>query len=117
LRQGVTGELADAVVAARAHVDTVISALRTVPDDGPGDVAARKQRALRAATALVDDIDSVLDVPPSHVAWVDGPEHAATLKVAPVDVAEVLRETLWDDKTVVLTSATIPPHLGETLGL
>jgi ATP-dependent DNA helicase DinG len=94
-----------------------MSALRAVPDDGPGDVAARKQRAMRAATALIDDIDAVLDVPPTHVAWVEGPDDAPSLNVAPIDVAEVLRSTLWDQATVVLTSATIPAHAGERLGL
>jgi ATP-dependent DNA helicase DinG len=117
LRQGVTGELADAVAAGRLRAEAVLSALRAVPDDGPGDVSARKQRAMRAATALLDDVDAVLDVPPTHVAWVEGPDHAPTLRVAPVDVAEVLRATLWDQETVVLTSATIPPHLDESLGL
>jgi ATP-dependent DNA helicase DinG len=117
LRQGVTGDLADAVALGRQRADAVMSALRAVPDDGPGDVAARKQRAMRAATALIDDIDAVLDVPPTHVAWVEGPDDAPSLNVAPIDVAEVLRSTLWDQATVVLTSATIPAHAGERLGL
>jgi ATP-dependent DNA helicase DinG len=117
LRRGVDGDLADAVNQARERVDRVMAALRSVPDDAPGDVGARKQRAMRSATALLDDIDAVTDVPPTHVAWVEGPDHAPTLKVAPVDVAEVLAATLWTQPTVVLTSATIPTGLGERLGL
>jgi ATP-dependent DNA helicase DinG len=89
-----------------------------VPDDGPGDVGARKQRALKAAGTMIDDLDYVGDVPTSHVAWVEGSADQPVLKVAPVDVADVLRDALWDaPATPVLTSATIPPGLGERLGL
>jgi ATP-dependent DNA helicase DinG len=37
--------------------------------------------------------------------------------VAPIDVAEVLTESLWETDTVVLTSATLPATLPDELGL
>ena len=39
------------------------------------------------------------------------------LRVAPVDVGERLAELLFGTVTAVLTSATIPPRLGERLGI
>ena len=58
--------------------------------------------------------------PHSQVAWVEGPDHAPLLRVAPLDVGASFEERLWgreDAPTAVLTSATIPPRLGERLGL
>ncbi|MGZ4728134.1 MAG: ATP-dependent DNA helicase [Acidimicrobiales bacterium] len=117
LRGAMDVDLADAVVAARGKVERLLSTLRSVPDDGPGDVGARKQRALKAAGTMIDDLDYVSDVPVSHVAWIEGSADSPVLKVAPVDVAEVLHTALEDGPTVVFTSATIPSSLGERLGL
>ncbi len=117
LRGVMDQDLSDALDFARVRVEAVLAKVRVVPDDGPGDVGARKQRALKAAGTLLDDLDYVAAVPVSHVAWVEGSADSPVLRVAPVDVADVLREALWEGPTAVLTSATIPPRLGERLGL
>jgi len=117
LRGRLDPDLADALVLGRNRVDALLSVLRSLPDDGPGDVGARKQRAVKVAATLVDDIDWVMDAPPSHVVWIEGTPAAPLLKGAPIDVAEVLKATLWAGATAVLTSATIPAGLGERLGL
>ncbi len=117
LRGTVGPALAEALLAARDRLERAQSALRAVPSDAPGDVAARRERAVKATTSLADDVDAVMDVPPTHVAWVAGPETNPSLKVAPIDVGEVLRESLWGSCTAVLTSATIPPALPTHLGL
>lgn len=87
----------------------------------PGEGAqAAAQRAQKAAAHLIEDASGVLELPESQVAWVEGAEHAPVLRVSPIDVGAVLVERLWkleDAPTAVLTSATIPPHLGERLGL
>ncbi|HSL59879.1 MAG TPA: ATP-dependent DNA helicase, partial [Acidimicrobiales bacterium] len=117
LRSPLSGDLLDAVVLGRERVDRALAAVRAVPSDGPGDVGARRERALQAATGLIDDLDAVLAVPDTDVAWVEGFADAPVLKVAPVDVSEVLRDALWERRTAILTSATIPPGLAGTLGL
>jgi ATP-dependent DNA helicase DinG len=84
------------------------------------DDAARRARAQQALGHLITDIDAVLGLAEDRVAWVEGPEHAPILKVAPVDVGSSLDRLLWhaeDAPTAVLTSATIPPKLGERIGL
>ena len=89
--------------------------------DGPGSAAqAARQRAQKAASHLVDDANAVLELRQSQLAWVEGTEHLPVLRVAPLDVGAALVERLWQGEeapTAVLTSATIPPHLGERLGL
>ena len=96
---------------------TRLAALRTellaVPQDGAGDVAARRSRALRSVEVLSDDVSAALDldggpVPGQKVAWTEGSTRRPSLQVAPVDVARVLDQRLWAERTVVLTSATVP---------
>jgi ATP-dependent DNA helicase DinG len=91
-------------------------------DDAGEDMGkrARHLRAQQAASHLLRDLDQVLELSDSQVAWVEGPEHAPVLRVAPLDVGASFQERLWareDAPTAVLTSATIPARLGERLGL
>ncbi len=81
---------------------------------------ARHLRAQQAATHLLGDLDQVLDLPEKQVAWVEGLDHAPLLRVAPLDVGAELHARLWgreEAPTAVMTSATIPPRLGDRLGL
>jgi ATP-dependent DNA helicase DinG len=110
-------ELADALVLARTRVAAASAAARAVPDTDAGDVAARRQRLLKAATTLTDELDATLDVPPTHVAWVERVGRHLALEVAPIDVAELLGSGLWPRRTAVLTSATLPAALPGRLGL
>jgi ATP-dependent DNA helicase DinG len=84
-------------------------------DDGP-----RRARATQAATHLINDLDRILELGAESVAWVEGQEHAPTLRVAPIDVGELLSARLWKGEqapTGILTSATIPPRVVTRLGL
>ena len=94
-----------------------MSALRAVADKDIGDLTSRKAQRHAAHRFAADRPRGRVAIPDTSVAWVEGPEDRPALRVAPIDVAEVLRETLWTRPTVVLTSATIPPLLGQRLGL
>jgi ATP-dependent DNA helicase DinG len=99
----------------RERVSRLTGALRGSDGD-----PARKARAQQAAGHLTGHLDQILALPPSHVAWVEGPERAATLKVAPIEIGAVLRDLLWNAEeppTAVLTSATVPPRLAPRIGL
>ncbi|MBV8984605.1 MAG: ATP-dependent DNA helicase [Acidimicrobiia bacterium] len=77
----------------------------------------KRTRAVKAASTLVEDVAAVQGVGEGAVAWVEsgGPP---TLKMAPIDVAHLFAERLWDNvPTAVLTSATIPSNLPMRLGL
>ena len=117
LRGALDPDLADALALVRSRLDRVAAALRAVPDDGPTDTVARKARATQLTGHLQVDVSAAGEVREGTVAWVEGPEHNPRLRVAPIDVAEVLREGLWGRGTVVLTSATLPAGLAAGLGL
>src|SRR4051794_26773317 len=73
--------------------------------------------ARQVARAEVDEVFDVaqrlLDEGDHDVAWVsDDPRRGPVLHVAPIGVAGLLRERLYPDRTVVLTSATL--ELGGT---
>ncbi|QGG95635.1 ATP-dependent DNA helicase [Actinomarinicola tropica] len=109
--------LVQVLTTARERASRILDAVRKVPTDGPADVAARRERALQAASTLIEDVDVALDVPATHVAWVDGPADTPSLQVTPIDVSEVLAAGLWGERTAILTSATIPAGLPASLGL
>ncbi len=109
--------LAGALAALRRRVEQAQVALRGIPDDAADDVTTRAVRARQAATALLDDLDAVAAPGDEHVLFVTGPEQAPLLRLAPLDVAGLLRERLWSRRSAVLTSATLAPGLGSQLGL
>ena len=98
-------------------------AIRSSSDAGTNleaGVRARHMRAQQAASHLERDLGELIDLPESKVAWVEGPDHAPLLKVAPLDVGAEMSERLWLNErapTAILTSATIPPRLPERLGM
>lgn len=84
------------------------------------DLSPRRTRVLQAAGALVDDLDALLALSESRVAWVEGPPSYPVVKVAPLDIAPLLDRLLWsreDAPTAILTSATIPPGLAGRIGI
>jgi len=100
----------------RERVSRLSAALRQAEDPDP----ARKARAQQSAGALAGDLDQVLGLAPTSVAWVEGPPYYPVLKVAPIEVAPILAAMLWEGDeapTAVLTSATIPPRMAERLGI
>jgi len=112
----VDDDLARTLSRARDRADRALEALRKIPKESSADVIGKKERATRAATNLIMDIDTSLDLVDGTVAWVEGTRNPS-LKVASIDVADTLRTNLFGTRTAVLTSATIPPNLPDRLGL
>lgn len=109
-------EVATVLTVVRERVARVSAALRKAEQADP----ARKARAQQSASHLTGDLDAVVSLPATSVAWVEGPAHASVLKVAPIDIAALLDALLWqgeDAPTAILTSATIPPGLASRLGI
>ena len=97
-------------------------AARSAGDDAPSGAEDRGRhlRAQQALGHLQKDLDYVAGLSGDDVAWVEGPDHAPVLRVAPLDVGAALSARIWsvaEGPTAVMTSATIPPRLGERLGL
>jgi ATP-dependent DNA helicase DinG len=117
LRGALDLDIADALNLIGSRLERVANGLRAVPDDAGDDVANRKARAVQLTGHLQTDVAAALVVPASSVAWVEGPDANPRLRVAPIDVAEVLRDGLWERRPTVLTSATLPEGLAERLGM
>jgi ATP-dependent DNA helicase DinG len=111
------GDLGEVVGLARSRLERLESVLSAVT--GAGEAAAEASqpamRAMLAAGRLRSDIDRIVAVDDDDVVWVDQGSRPA-LRVAPIDVAPALAEKLFARRTVILTSATIPPGLGVRLG-
>ncbi len=101
----------------RGATERLLHALRAVPDDAPADTRTKAIRARQVATGLVDDIDAVRWPTDTEVMWVDGPSSNPSLRSTPISIAELLRENLWDKRSGILTSATLPANATSQLGL
>ncbi len=114
---GLPDDIAGVITVAGGRVQLVLNAAKAVPGDAPEESRARALRVVQGATALLEDLRLIEAVNDSQVVWVDGGEANPTLRVAPLDVAPLLRTALWDKRTAVLTSATLPARLPERLGV
>jgi ATP-dependent DNA helicase DinG len=112
LPAGLDDDLTAVLAMAAERASRLVAAVRRSEKDEP-----RRNRALQAGGHLAGDIAYIADLPPSHVAWVEGPVHAPLFKCSPVDVGPLLSEHLWGTVTAVLTSATIPPLLAARVGI
>jgi ATP-dependent DNA helicase DinG len=124
-------ELAELLSRAAELTRRVIDSLRRggaqrsfLPDDGGGsgsnadpDRSSRKTRTLQAAAHLAEDLHRLVIRTDGEVAWVDGTRRNVRLRLSPIDVGPALAGMLWGEVTSVLTSATIPPHIVERVGL
>jgi ATP-dependent DNA helicase DinG len=123
LAQPLDGDTEERLVVTRERVSRLLAEIRRairVAQESAGTETGRHLRNQQAATHLLKDLDQVLQLDRSQVAWVEGPDHSPVLRVAPLDVGAAFREKLWskpEGPTSVLTSATVPPRLGERLGL
>ncbi len=106
------------LVAARDRADKVLAALRKVKAPEGSDAEAKTERALLSANNLVNDIDAILEADDANdVLWVDGSDSHPVLRRTPLDVGGILEHQLWDDRAVIMTSATLPDAIVAQLGL
>ncbi len=138
-------EIRDVLVLAMDRVNRAMSTLRGVPDTDTGGVAARKQRAIQAATGLLDELTlaselgAVREVPAmaavtddggdstarpkfdlgERVAWVEPetPTRGPVLRIAPIEIGPSLAAAVFENTVSILTSATVPANLTARLGL
>ena len=96
-------EIADALALASERLERVRAALGRIDDSKGGDVEARRQRAVKTTGVVTGEVQYALDPRPGSVTWVEGPDHAPSLRLAPIDVAGDLQASLWSRATAVLT--------------
>jgi ATP-dependent DNA helicase DinG len=83
-------------------------ALDRVGDITPNDEDSVRKQASRAALSEMSDCaQRMLEGSPYDVMWVERDERRRAAVVAPLSVAGTLRRLLYEDRTVVATSATM----------
>ena len=99
----------DALALALGQVrDAARSALSEVKPDDAREIDGARQVAMAALDELFDVAARVLEERELDVAWTtDDQWRGRVLHVAPMSVALLLRDKLFSDRTVVLTSATL----------
>jgi ATP-dependent DNA helicase DinG len=106
------GRLTAALPAAFQEACVLLDAATRVALNTIGEVKAEDPDPVRKqlARALLDDVSTtaqrLLEFSADDVAWVEH-EPRRALVVAPLSVANLLREKLYEDRTVVATSATL----------
>ena len=101
----ITGALLLALTMTRDACRVAQSEISASSSDEP-DVAAGKQRARAAIKDVFDTAAEILDASEHDVTWIDT-SRTPVLHHAPLSVAGFLRENLFSDDTVILTSATL----------
>ena len=102
---------------ARDRVNKSVEKLRDLPKGKESDADARRLRAEQAGLSLLGELIEAAVSDESSVAWVERSGGEPTLQVAPLDVAAMLGPVLVEDRTAILTSATLPPATAVNVGL
>ena len=109
-------ELVEALTLAGGRLEAVGAELRAAQPDG-NDAEAQRLRALRAVSSLSETVAALLQRPEGTVAFVEGAAGAPELRLAHLEVGGLLREPLFEERTVVMTSATLGTATPTALGL
>ncbi|MEW1656229.1 MULTISPECIES: ATP-dependent DNA helicase [unclassified Streptomyces] len=101
-------ELGYCLMALRDAARTVIGALGSTRDKSVQDEDAVRKQALAAVENVHDVAERIANGSEYDVVWYERHDRfGASLRVAPLSVSGLLREKLFTDRSVVLTSATL----------
>lgn len=114
LPEGKLGQLPERLVTTLALVrDAARDTLSQIKPDKGAEVDGGRQMALAAVEEVQDTAARVLEERDLDVVWVSHDQRrGAVLRVAPMSVAMLVRDKIFEDRTVVLTSASL--ELGGT---
>ncbi|WP_079032326.1 ATP-dependent DNA helicase [Streptomyces specialis] len=116
-------ELGYALAALRDASRAVITALGNTRDASVADEDAVRKQALASIETIQDVADRITQGSEYDVVWFERHDrYGASLRVAPLSVSGLLREKLFAERSVVLTSATLKlggdfNGVGASLGL
>ena len=114
--------LTEATQAASSSIWSICGVLREALDvlNERGAIQEETQslhRLITTAQALDEDIRSFALAGEGMAVWVESNRSALTWKASPIDVSRYLKKYVWDKRTAVLSSATIPPNYADVWGL
>jgi ATP-dependent DNA helicase DinG len=81
------------------------------------DAQQRKLRAMTLLARTLEYVEVALGEREGTVAFVSGSTDSPRLEIAPLDVGPALRSGVWERRTAILTSATVPATLAGRVGL
>lgn len=116
-------DLGYALMSLRDAARTCLSALGNTKDKSVQDEDAVRKQAYAAVENVHDVAERIVEGSEFDVIWYERHErYGASLRVAPLSVSGLLREKLFADRSVVLTSATLKlggdfNGVGASLGL
>ncbi|MDB1088834.1 ATP-dependent DNA helicase [Streptomyces sp. ACA25] len=116
-------DLGYALASLRDAARSVITELGGGRDRSPQDEDAVRKQAMAAMEHVHEVAERILEGSESDVIWCERHDrYGASLRIAPLRVAELLREKLFTERSVVLTSATLKlggdfNGVGASLGL
>ncbi|MFC1414818.1 ATP-dependent DNA helicase [Streptacidiphilus sp. N1-12] len=100
-----------AVAAIREACRAVITSIGEVRDKSLSDEDAVRKQALASVETIHDTTDRMLEGSEYDVLWIENNDRfgagTSSLRVAPLSVSGLLRENLYKERSVVLTSATL----------
>ncbi|MEN3307244.1 MAG: ATP-dependent helicase DinG [Micromonosporaceae bacterium] len=105
LTAGLPGPLAEALTMLGAACKHATAGVGDVKADDPDPV--RKQQARAMLAELAETAQRMVAQAPQDVAWIEKDDRRQAVVVAPLSVAATLRTHLYEDRTVVATSATL----------
>ena len=108
----ITGDLASLLEAADGRVEQLASELRRPDGDDSPDL--ERLRVSRLAAESLTALRMAASPPAGTVILVEG---RGQLRLAPLDVGDLLASRLWGRQACVLTSATLGPHFVQRLGV
>ena len=110
----ITGDLASLLEAADSRVEQLAAALRADPADGGDGLDLERLRVGRLASESLTALRMAASPPSGTAILVEG---TGRLRLAPLDVGDLLASRLWGRQASILTSATLGPHFVSRLGV
>ncbi|MCT2590599.1 ATP-dependent DNA helicase [Streptomyces sp. N2-109] len=116
-------DLGYALMALRDATRSCVTALGNTRDKSVQDEDAVRKQALAGITSIHDVAERLVEASEYDVIWCERDDRfGASLRVAPLSVSGLLREKLFTDRSVILTSATLKlggdfNGVGASLGL
>ena len=112
-------EIQSALLDTRARLERALNAL-TGLDPPLDDAKQKKLRAQLMTGSAIESVDTALAGPSAaagtRVDFVSGSSSSPHLEIAPLDIGPLLNDGVWERRTAVLTSATIPVSLVQRAG-
>ena len=112
-------EVQSVLLEGRSRLERALAALTAI-ETSIDDAKQKKLRAQLLTGSAITSVDTALAGPSapagSRVDFVSGGPSNPRLEIAPLDVGPLLREGVWEQRTAVLTSATIPVSLVQRAG-